>query len=135
MFGIMMGVLPPLAKFLAQQPIGDKGEHAAAAFNYYYFEPSRSALAQLQDEMDAAINAYVGVTEETPDQVAVYDYGAILESLLPIKASIDSLLDLESFKKLDGITTAISLTMESDGQVMRVSVSTLVVSNAGAAGL
>jgi hypothetical protein len=27
---------------------------------------------------------------------------------------------LESFKKLDGITTEISLTMESDGQVMRV---------------
>lgn len=42
---------------------------------------------------------------------------------------------LESFKKLDGITTAISLTMESDGQVMRVSVSTLVTSNAGAVGL
>jgi hypothetical protein len=100
MFGIMMGVLPPLAKFLAQQPIGNKGEHAAAAFNYYYFDPERSALAQLQHEMDAVINAYVGVTEETPDQVAVHNYGGILESLLPIKASIDNLLDLESFKKL-----------------------------------
>ena len=100
MFGVMMGVLPPLARFLAQQPIGNKGEHAAAAFDYYYFDESKSALAQLQEEMDAAINAYVGVTEETPDQVPVHDYGAILESLLPIKASIDSLLDLDSFQKL-----------------------------------
>jgi hypothetical protein len=37
---------------------------------------------------------------------------------------------LESLKKLDGITTG----EESDGKVMRVSVSTLVTSNAGAAG-
>lgn len=99
MFGVMMGVLPPLARFLAQQPIGEKGEHAAAAFNYYYFDPSKSALAQLQAEMDTAINAYVGVTAETPDQVPVHDFGAILEKLLPIKASIDALIDLDSFVK------------------------------------
>lgn len=100
MFGVMMGVLPALARFLAQQPIGDKGEHAAAAFNYYYFDPAQSALAQVQAEMNTAINAYIGVTAETPDQVPVHDFGAILEKLLPIKASIDALIDLDSFVSL-----------------------------------
>jgi len=59
MFGIMMGVLAPLAKFLVEQPIGDKGEAAAPCFGYYHFDKSTCALKQLRHEMNTAINARV----------------------------------------------------------------------------
>ncbi|KAF9002772.1 ferritin-like-domain-containing protein [Cyathus striatus] len=99
MFGIMMGVLAPLAKFLVQQEIGDKGEHAAPCFCYYQFADDTSALEQVQEEMQAAIDCYVSVTEETPDQVTVNDFGAMLEALLPIQTSINGLIDLDTFEK------------------------------------
>ena len=100
MYTIMMGILAPLAKFLVQQPIGRNGEVAAPCFNYYSFDGSTSALKQVQAEMQAAINAYVEVTAETPDQVAVHNYGPMLEALLPIQVSINGLLDLDSYEKL-----------------------------------
>lgn len=97
----MMGVLAPLAKFLVQQPIGYDGQVAAACFGWYSFDEGKSALKQLQEEMQAAITEYVSVTRETPDQVAVHNYGPQLELLLPIQATIQSLLDLDTFTKLD----------------------------------
>uniref|UniRef100_A0A8H8CET3 Iminophenyl-pyruvate dimer synthase domain-containing protein n=1 Tax=Psilocybe cubensis TaxID=181762 RepID=A0A8H8CET3_PSICU len=100
MYGIMMGVLAPLAKFLVSQPISNT-ERAAPCFGYYEFKQGVSELKQVQDEMAAAINAYVSVTKETPDQVAVHDYGAMLETLLPIQTTINNLVDLNSFEKLD----------------------------------
>ena len=44
LFGLMMGVLASLAKFLVQQPIGRKGEAAAPCFGYYQLGKSSSAL-------------------------------------------------------------------------------------------
>jgi hypothetical protein len=105
MFGIMMGVLAPLAKFLVTQPLGHDGEVAAPCFGYYHFETgTTSALQQLQAEMQAAIDAYVGVTAETPDQVAVHNYGPMLETLLPIQTTISGLLDLKTLEKSDRST-------------------------------
>ena len=55
--------------------------------------------------MQAAINAYLAVTEETPDQVAVHNFGGMLETLLPIQTMINGLVDLETFEKRDvGVT-------------------------------
>ncbi|KIJ40737.1 hypothetical protein M422DRAFT_32162 [Sphaerobolus stellatus SS14] len=101
MFGIMMGVMAPLAKFLVQQPIGKKGENAGPCFCYYQFTKGKSALKQVQEEMQNAIDAYVDVTAETPDQVAVYDYGGKLETLLPIQVTVNGLLDLDTFTRLE----------------------------------
>jgi len=101
MYGIMMGVLAPLAKFLVQQPIGKNGENAAPCFCWYQFEKSTSALKQLQKQMQNAIDAYLDVDPETPDQVAVFNYGPMLEALLPIQQTINGLLDLDTFEKLD----------------------------------
>jgi hypothetical protein len=101
MFGIMMGVLAPLAKFLVQQPVGTNGEVAAPCFGWYQFEENISALKQLQQQMQTAINAYLDVDSETPDQVAVHNYGPMLEVLLPIQQTISGLLDLDTFEKLD----------------------------------
>lgn len=97
MYGIMMGVLAPLAKFLVQQSIGEQGEVAAPCFGYYRFDESKPALEQLQDEIQAAIQAYVNVTDETPDQVTVNNYGPCLQQLLPIQQTIDGLLDIDKF--------------------------------------
>jgi len=94
-----MGVLAPLAKFLISQPIGPNGQRAAPCFGYYEFDKKESELKQVQDEMQAAINAYLAVTEETPDQVAVTDYGGMLNTLLPIQTTINGLIDLTSFEK------------------------------------
>lgn len=101
MYGIMMGVLAPLAKFLISQPIGPNGQRAAPCFGYYEFKQGISELKQVQDEMRATIDAYLAVTHETADQVAVHDYGAMLETLLPIQTTINNLVDLESFEKLE----------------------------------
>jgi len=101
MYGIMMGVLAPLAKFLVSQPIGPNGRRAAPCFGYYEFDKAKSELKQVQDEMQAAINAYIAVTEETPDQVAVHDFGGMLETLLPIQTTINGLVDLKSFEEAE----------------------------------
>jgi hypothetical protein len=101
MFSIMMGVLAPLAKFLVQQPVGYEGKVASACFGWYSFDDGKSALKQLQKEMQSAIDEYVSVTRETPDQVAVHNYGPQLEMLLPIQTTIKGLLDLDTFTKLD----------------------------------
>jgi hypothetical protein len=98
MFGVMMGVLAPLAKFLVQQSIGTDGEVAAPCFGYYCFDEHKSSLQQLQDEMRDAIKAYVDVTAETPDQVAVQNFGAQLELLLPIQNTISGLLDIDNLQ-------------------------------------
>jgi hypothetical protein len=55
LFSIMKGVLAPLAQFLVQQPIGEKGETAGPSFCFYRFKTGKSALAQVQDEMLSAI--------------------------------------------------------------------------------
>jgi len=105
MYGIMMGVLAPLAKFLVSQPIGQNGQRAAPCFGYYEFRKQEPELKQVQDEMQAAINAYLAVTEETSDEVAVHDFGGMLETLLPIQTTINGLVDLETFeKRLVGVT-------------------------------
>ena len=96
-----MGVLAPLAKFLVSQPIGPNGRRAAPCFGYYEFDKAKSELKQVQDEMQAAINAYIAVTEETPDQVAVHDFGGMLETLLPIQTTINGLVDLKSFEEAE----------------------------------
>jgi len=101
MYGIMMGVLAPLAKFLISQSIGPNGQRAAPCFGYYEFKKQESELKQVQDEMQAAINAYLGVTAETPDQVAVHDFGLMLETLLPIQTTINGLIDIQTFEKQD----------------------------------
>jgi hypothetical protein len=97
MFGIMMGILAPLAKFLVQQLIGHKGEVAAPCFSYYHFDETTSALKQLQHKMQTTINTYVDVTAETANQVAVQNFGPMLDKLLPIQTTINGLLDLDSF--------------------------------------
>lgn len=99
MYGIMMGVLAPLAKFLVSQTIGLNDQRAAPCFGYYEFNKKESELKQVQDEMQATINAYLAVTKETPDQVAVHDYGGMLETLLPIQGTINGLVDLKTFEK------------------------------------
>ena len=60
MFPLMSGILAPLAKFLVQQPIGSTGEVAAPCFGYYPFGSRSSALADLQKEIQTAIDAYAG---------------------------------------------------------------------------
>ena len=105
-----MGVLKPLAQFLITQPIGSDGRCAAPCFGYYEFQKGESELKQLQDEMQATIDSYLSETAETPDLVAVTDYGQMLETLLPIQTTIKRLieLDLEAqmFEKRDvGQTT------------------------------
>jgi len=100
MFSIMLGILAPLAKFLVQQPIGKEGKVAGPCFGYYPFGPKESALKQLQREIKEAIDAYLDVTAETPDEVSAVDYGAQIEQLLPIQNTINSLLDLDSFKTI-----------------------------------
>lgn len=100
MFTVMMGVLGPLAKYLIQQPFGGGDQVAAPCFDYYHFESGSSELSQLQAEMQNALNGYLDVTDETPDQVAVHNYGPQLELLLPIQATMASLLDLDTFVPL-----------------------------------
>ena len=105
-----MGVLKPLAQFLITQPIGSDGRCAAPCFGYYEFKKNESELKQLQDEMQAAIDSYLSETAETQDQVAVTDYGLMLETLLPIQNTIKALVDLDleaqTFEKRDvGQTT------------------------------
>ena len=96
-----MGVLAPLAQFLISQTIGANNQRAAPCFGYYEFAEGESELKQVQDEMQAAINSYLAVTAETPDQVAVTDYGPMLEKLLPIQATINGLVDIQTFEKRD----------------------------------
>ena len=93
-----MGVLAPLAKFLISQSFGPDNLRAAPCFGYYRFDKKESELKQVQDEMQAAINSYVVVTAETADQVAIHDYGKMLETLLPIQKTINGLICLKSFK-------------------------------------
>lgn len=99
MYTLMMGVLTPLAKFLVSQPIGTDGKVAAPCFDWYDFG-GKPALKQLLGEMQTSLDAYLDVTEETPDQVAVHDYGKQLEVLLPIQNTMSALLDLDTFEKL-----------------------------------
>jgi hypothetical protein len=101
MFGIMIGVLKPLAQFLFSQPIGLDDERAAPCFGCYKFKEGESELKQLQDEMQATINAYLAVTDEAPGQGAVTDYGPMLETLLPIQTTINWLVDIQTFEKRD----------------------------------
>jgi hypothetical protein len=68
LFSIMKGVLAPLAQFLVQQPIGEKDETAGPSFCFYWFKTGKSALAQVQEEMQAAIDAYLDVTEDEVPQ-------------------------------------------------------------------
>jgi hypothetical protein len=111
----MMGVLKPLAQFLITQPIGSNGRRAAPCFGYYEFQKGESELKQLQDEMQAAIDSYLSETTETQDQVAVTDYGLMLETLLPIQTVIKGLVELDieaqTFEKRDvgEITTKLGL--------------------------
>jgi hypothetical protein len=60
MFPLMSGILAPLARFLVQQPIGSAGEVAAPCFGYYPFGSPDRALTDLMQEIQAAIEAYVG---------------------------------------------------------------------------
>jgi hypothetical protein len=100
LYSIMKGVLAPLAQFLVQQPIGKHGHTAGPSFSFYRFKEGESALAQVQAEMQAAIDAYVDVTAETPDQVPVHNFGPQLEVLLPIQNTVNNLLDLDTYVKL-----------------------------------
>jgi hypothetical protein len=103
MYGLMMGVLAPLAMFLVQEPISGGGagsETAAPCFDFYDFGVKGSTPFQLlQKEFTDAIQSYVVVTAETSDQVSVEDYGPQLNNLLPIRATVAGLLDLSTFKK------------------------------------
>lgn len=101
MFTIMMGVLAPLAKFLLSQSLPKPHENQVAApcFDYYDFK-GKPALRQLLNEMQIALDAYLDVTEETPDQVTVHNYGPQLNVLLPIQSTMTTLVCLNSFKPL-----------------------------------
>jgi hypothetical protein len=57
---LMISVIAPLATFLISQPIGNAGEVAAPCFGYYPFGSRSSALADLQKEIQTAIDAYAG---------------------------------------------------------------------------
>ena len=114
LFGIMMNVLKPLAQFLISQPIGPDGQRAAPCFGYYEFKKGESELKQLQDEMQATIDSYLSQTAETQDQVAVVNYGPMLETLLPIQTTIKGLVELDlkahTFEKRNvGQTTKLRL--------------------------
>ncbi|TDL17872.1 hypothetical protein BD410DRAFT_535231 [Rickenella mellea] len=65
LFGIMGGVLSPLANFLIQQPIGTSGEVAGPCFNYFGFQSASSALNELKAAIQAAVTAYAGNTQLT----------------------------------------------------------------------
>ena len=95
LFGVMISVLKPLARFLLSQPIGSDDRRAAPCFGYYEFKKDKSELKQLQDEMQATIDSYLAETAETQDEVAVVDYGPMLETLLPIQKTIKSLVELD----------------------------------------
>lgn len=99
MFTIMLGVLGPLAQFLLQQPIGDEGKVACPCFDFYDFH-GKPELPQLQAEMQTALDAYLDVTEETPDQVPDVNYGLQIELLLPIQNTMSTLIDLDKYKPL-----------------------------------
>jgi len=101
MYGIMMGVLAPLAQFLVQQPIGLNGQNAAPCFGYYEFTKGWSELGQLQREMAAAVDAYQAVSQETQDQFPVADVTDAVGVLTTVQSTINTLVDLGSFKKLD----------------------------------
>ena len=90
----MISVLKPLAQFLVSQPIGSDDRCAAPCFGYYEFKKGESELKQLQDEMQATIDSYLAETAETQDEVAVVDYGPMLETLWPIQKTINNLVEL-----------------------------------------
>jgi hypothetical protein len=56
----------------------------------------KSALAQAQDEMLLAIDAYLDVTEDEVPQ----NLGPQLGALLPILNTVNNLLDLDTYLKL-----------------------------------
>jgi hypothetical protein len=103
MFGLMMGVLAPLAKFLVQQPItgGTQQENAAPCFDFYDFSsiPGSTPFQLVKKEFKDAIQSYVVVTAETTDQVSVNDFGPQLDVLLRIWNTVQGLLDLDTFQK------------------------------------
>ena len=101
MYGIMMGVLAPLAQFLVQQPIGLNGQNAAPCFGYYEFIEGASELVQLQLEMAAAVDAYQAVSQETQDQVPVTDVTDAVGVLTTVQSTISTLIDLGTFEKID----------------------------------
>lgn len=98
MFTIMMGILPPLAKFLISQQLPKPYEKhvAAPCFNYYDFCGGRP-LQKLLDEMQIALDAYLDITDETPNLVTVNDFSPQLEALLPIQNAMTTLVNLDDF--------------------------------------
>jgi hypothetical protein len=79
---------------------------AAPCFGYYEFKKDESELKQLQNEMQATINSYLSeIAETTRDQVAVTNYGLMLETLLPNQTTIKALVELDhealTFEKRD----------------------------------
>lgn len=101
MFTIMMGILPPIAKFLISQPLPAPYEKnvAAPCFNYYDFcnEPP---LQKLLLEMRTTLDAYLNVKEETANQVTVHDFGPQLDVLLPIYNTMTKLVTLDDFTRI-----------------------------------
>jgi hypothetical protein len=57
------------------------------------FKTGKSALAQVQDEMLSAIDAYLDITEDEVSQ----NFGPQLGALLPILNTVNNLLDLDTY--------------------------------------
>jgi hypothetical protein len=100
MFGLMKGVLAPLANFLVNQDIDSEGLKAGPAFGFYQFPKRELALKSLQMEMQNALNSYIDLNAETSDQVSVKNYGPQIDVLLSIQSSIQNLIDLNRKTKL-----------------------------------
>ncbi|KAF8637314.1 hypothetical protein AX16_010842 [Volvariella volvacea WC 439] len=95
LYGVMMGVLAPLAKFMVKQDVGN-GRVAGPTFQYYEFKVGQQTfLQQLKAEMKRSIAEYLDADrDETPDQVPIYNYGEQINLLLPIQDSINKLVEL-----------------------------------------
>jgi len=93
MYGIMIGVLPQLAKLLISLPLkNDPGRVAAPGFNYYKFHDRECALKDVIKEIEAALEAYVSETGETATQTTVKEYGAQIDSVWSILVAAKSIL-------------------------------------------
>jgi len=103
MYGLMLGVLAPLAKFLVTQSIGRGkvgGEAGAPCFEFYNFSASvKTPFQCVKKEIKDAITSYVDVTSETTDQAVDEDLGPQLKALLSIQTTIHGLLDVSTFQK------------------------------------
>jgi len=102
MYGLMMGVIAPLAQFLVTQPITPGSNvRAGVTFGFYDFKGNGTYLEQTLGTVKAAIKGYLDSDrKETEDELPVHDYGFQVNSLLKVQEALYKLVDLETYKPL-----------------------------------